>query len=711
MHTQFLTERWNTRLVFRASLFLATLSVLFSLLWTSAVYAATNTLKDIQFASMPGDKVQITMVMSGPATAPKSFATDNPARISLDFSDTSSSLVNKTQTIGIGKARSVSAIEAGGRTRVVVSLSSTAQFQTKLQGNEVILTLDSGAGSVVSSASTSSAPVSSTARASDGLEITDIDFRRGDAGEGRVVISMTDPSAVIDINQQGSNVVLNFVDATLPERLQRRLDVTDFATPVKMIDTLVKGNEVQMVISPVGEYEHLAYQADDKFVVEFKPVTKEEKEAADKKRFTYTGERLSLNFQDIEVRAVLQLLADFTELNMVTSDSVGGNITLRLTNVPWDQALDIILKAKGLGMRQNGNVIMIAPTEEIAAREKLELEAQNQINELAPLVTEYIAISYAKAADLATLIKSQENSVLSDRGSVTVDERTNTLIVQDIQERVNDIHQMVGKLDVEVRQVMIESRLVTAERNFLKSLGAKVGFGSTVNEDGKRNGAIGGNVGGNNVFTEGELDNVITTNDGSDFNVFSSAAAVAGANTGNIALVFGKAAAEILSLELSAASLTNDIDIISAPKVVTLDKHEARIAQGFEVAFQEASASGATTTSFKKAELSLTVTPSITPDDRVVMDILVTDNAVDAQNQGTLTTKEVETSVLVDNGATIVLGGVYQDTSKHLVDGVPFLKDVPYVGRLFSKENNSSETKELLIFITPRIMKSSFRGQ
>ncbi|MBT5229646.1 MAG: type IV pilus secretin PilQ [Methylococcales bacterium] len=684
-------------------MFLLTLSVLFSLLWTSSVQAASNTLKDIQFATLPGNKVQVTLEMSGPATAPKSFATDKPARISLDFSDTASGLAKKTKAIGIGKARSVTAIEAGGRTRVVISLTNAAPFQTKLDGNKVILTLDSG-----SEIAQSSRP-NAAGGSADGLSLTNVDFRRGDAGEGRVIISLTDPSAVVDISTEGSNVVLNFVEATLPERLQRRLDVTDFATPVKMIDTLPNGDGVKIVISPVGEYEHLAYQAEDKFVVEFKPISKEEKEAQRKKRFTYTGERLSLNFQDIEVRAVLQLLADFTDLNMVTSDSVGGNLTLRLTNVPWDQALDIILKAKGLAMRQTGNVILVAPTEEIAAREKLELEAKNQIDELAPLASEFIPVSYAKAADLAELIKSQENSVLSDRGSVAVDERTNTLIVQDIQERINDIHRLVDKLDIEVRQVMIESRLITAQRDFLKALGARIGGARKVGIDGGDGRGVVGGAATNINNTGAELVGDAT----SAGNIFSSVAAVTGANAGNLALIFGKAASEILSLELSAASLTTNVDDIASPKVVTLDKHEARIAQGFEVAFQEASASGATTTSFRKAELSLTVTPSITPDDRIIMDIEVTDNNIDAASQalGALTTKEIETTVLVDNGETIVLGGILEIDQQVLIDGVPFFKDLPYVGRLFRNTSTTDKHKELLIFITPRILKAAFRNQ
>jgi len=705
MRTQSLTGK-PSRCLGRSSFLLT----LFSLFWASSVFAG-NTLKDIKFSTLPGDKVQITLSMSGPATAPKSFATDKPARISLDFKDTNSALAKKTHNIGIGKARNITAIEAGGRTRVVISLVSSTQFKTKLQGNDVIITLDSGSGGSSTIASRSSN------QGSSGLAMTDIDFRRGENGEGRVVISLTDPSAVIDIKQEGANVVLNFLDMNLPERLQRRLDVTDFATPVKMIDTLPNGNGVKMIITPTGEYEHLAYQAEDKFVVEFKAITKEEKEEQKKKRFTYTGERLSLNFQDIEVRAVLQLLADFTDLNMVTSDSVGGNLTLRLTNVPWDQALDIILKAKGLAMRQTGNVILVAPTEEIAAREKLELESQNQIEELAPLRSEFIQINYAKAADLADLIKSQDNSLLSDRGNITVDERTNTLLVQDIDARLEDIHRLVDKLDIEVRQVLIEARVVNADLDFKEQIGVAFGSAGNGELEGGRGFVAGGALPGrlNASGFAGAAPGVpfITQEDGDVEGAENLLVDLAvAAPTSGVQFVLGKIGSHILELELTAAASENKIETIGSPRVVTLDKHEATIASGVEIPFLEASASGAATIQLKKAELRLKVTPSITPDDRIIMDLDITNNAAlnAAAANGTtavISTQELRSAVLVDNGETIVLGGVYQRDTADNVNKTPFFGDLPYIGYLFRQTTDNDRKRELLIFITPRILKTS----
>jgi type IV pilus assembly protein PilQ len=687
------------------------LFLMFSLLWASGASAASNTLKDIKFSTMPGDKVQITLSLTGPASAPQSFTTDKPARISLDFDDTASELTQKSYNIGIGKAKSVAAIAADSKTRVVINLVKTTAYQTKVQGNDVIITLDSGnSGPESSAGNTYSSESSAPASADGGLQITDIDFRRGDGGEGRIIVSLTDPSAIVDIKQQSGSVVLDFVDTALPENLQRRLDVTDFSTPVKFIDTTPSGDGTKMIITPVGDYEHLAYQANDQFVVEFKPVTKEEKEADKKKRFQYTGERLSLNFQDIEVRAVLQLLADFTDLNMVTSDSVGGNLTLRLKNVPWDQALDIILKAKGLAMRQTGNVILVAPTEEIAAREKLELEASVQIEELAPLRSEFMQINYAKASDLAELIKSQENNLLSDRGSVTIDERTNTLLVQDIDSRLLDVQRLVDRLDVEVRQVLIEARIVNASVDFSKELGVRFGAATASTDvEGGRTLIVGGGKTG--VLDSSSISGgpFISEAGSTNENLLVDLAAASDGN-GAIQFVLGKIGSHILELELSAAQQDKLVEDIGSPKVVTLDKHEALVANGFEIPFQEASSSGATTTSFKKAELSLKVTPSITPDDRVIMDLTVQNDApVDAgaNNGAALSTQEVTTSVLVDNGETIVLGGVYVLNNQDTVDAVPFFSDIPYVGFLFKRTKETNTKKELLIFITPKILKST----
>ncbi|MCP4127896.1 MAG: AMIN domain-containing protein, partial [Gammaproteobacteria bacterium] len=421
--------------------------------------AAGNILQDISVSSLPGNVVEITLTAQDPVATPTSFTTDSPARVAVDLQGMKSALARKSQTVGIGMVRSVTAVEAGDRTRVVVNLSDTATHDVKVAGNQVMVRIN--AGTARTTAATPESVVTKRVNAAmissnGGKGIENVDFRRGDDGEGRILITLSDPSTVADLREEGGKVVLDFLDATLPERLMRKFDVSDFATPVKMFEVTSEGDNVHVEITSGGDYEHLAYQANNLFAIEFRPLSSAEKERLQKERLVYTGERLSLNFQQIEVRAVLQLLADFTNLNLVTSDSVTGSITLRLQNVPWDQALEIILKAKGLSMRKNDNVVMVAPTEEIAAREKLELESQQQIEELAPLRSEYVQINYAKASDIAALLKSEGNQLLTpSRGNVTVDERTNTLLVRDTQSKLEDINRLVKRLDIPVRQVLI----------------------------------------------------------------------------------------------------------------------------------------------------------------------------------------------------------------------------------------------------------------
>jgi len=412
------------------------------------IVSGTNTLQSVDVAGLPGNKAQITLTLSNAAPAPLSFTIDNPARIALDFPDTRNGLVQRSQNIGIGMVESLTAIEAQGRTRVVVNLVNMVPYEAHADGNKIILTVQNAGGGL------SEAAVAA-ARASDGSgdNISNIDFRRGEDGEGRVIVSLSDPSIPVDMRQEGGKVLVDFYRTRLPAELERRLDVLDFATPVKTIDTYTKGDSVHMVITPMGEYEYIAYQADNQFTIEVRELTREEVEEAKKDEFGYKGERLSLNFQDIEVRSVLQLIADFTGLNVVVSDTVSGSLTLRLKNVPWDQALDIILKTKGLDMRQTGNVVLVAPSEEIAAREKLELEAKKQIEELEPMYSEYIQINYAKASDISTLLKSADTTLLSDRGMATIDKRTNTLLVQDTAAKLVEVRQLVARLDIPVRQV------------------------------------------------------------------------------------------------------------------------------------------------------------------------------------------------------------------------------------------------------------------
>ena len=672
------------------------------------VNAYATTLDDISFSTLPGDRVQFELTLSDPVQGePLNFTIDNPARIVLDFPDTTLNLKQKNISVGQGAAHSVSAVEAAGRTRVVLNLVNSVGYDMDVRGNTVMVTL---AGSV--SGTTSTGP-SITARAAAGAsesQIENIDFRRGDGGEGRILVTLSDPSASVNLGQEGGKIVVDFLNTSLPEEFNRRLDVVDFATPVKEIDTSPSGTGTRMVISTTtADFDHLAYQSDNQLTIEFKPLTKSEKEEIQKQKFGYTGERLSLNFQDIEVRAVLQLIADFTGLNMVASDTVRGNVTLRLKNVPWDQALDIILKSKGLGMRKDGNVILVAPQEEIAAREKLELEASKQIEELAPLSTEFIQVNYAKAGELAALIKAKENNLLSERGNVSIDERTNTLIVQDVAASLESIRSMVTKLDIPVRQVLIESRIVNADESFAKDLGVNFGFSRTTSgqgtlSDNEAHLTVGGgqpgdtDFGGGTSFNSGEENLMVTL-------------PVAGA-TGSFKLAYGVIGSYLLQLELSAALAEGRGEDIASPKVITANQREAVIESGVEIPYQQATSSGATSVSFKKAVLALRVTPQITPDDRVLLDLNVnqdTRGSPDVLGVPPINTRNVSTQVLVDNGETVVLGGVYSQNTSNTLDRIPFFGDLPYVGFLFKRTSEEKTKSELLIFVTPKILKENLK--
>jgi len=650
-------------------------------------------LKDIQISALPGDRVQVTFLMSGDIVEPNSFTVDEPARVALDFPNTQNSLSWRSRRVGIGLVKSVAAIEAGGRTRVVFNLVRQMPYDTQVEGNKVVLTLGSGIFDSQSVAATTSSTAS--ARLEYGVE--QIDFRRGDAGEGRVVVTFADPSVLADIREEGGRIIADFINTSLPQELEQRLDVIDFATPVQTIDTFTDGNNVRMVIATQGRYEHLAYQSDKTLTIDIKTITKE-KEVVKKEE--YTGEKLSLNFQDIEVRAVLQLLADFTALNVVVSDSVQGNITLRLKNVPWDQALDIILKSKGLAMRQSGNVLLVAPGEEIASREKLELESRKQISELIPLRSELIQINYAKAASIADLLKSDNSTLLSGRGNVTVDDRTNTLLVRDTSDRLDEIRKLIVKLDIPIRQVLIESRIVIANDNFAKDLGVKFGLQSS-KTSGDSTIMTSGGIGGlsANLGAPGNLQDDLS------INLPAGAARPA-------SLALGMLNSDVLlGLELSALQTEGRGEVVSNPRVITSNQKEALIEQGTEIPYSEATSSGATSVSFKKATLSLKVTPQITPDDRVILDLQVTKDSVGAvfNNVPSIDTKEVSTQVLVDNGETVVLGGIYEQVKQESKSKVPFLGDLPLVGGLFRSTKNENNKKELLIFVTPKILKESLK--
>ncbi len=697
------------------------LCVLFA--WHVNGFAAdtgSNTLNDIQYSALPGDQVQLVFTMSAPVARPTSFTTDSPARIALDFPGMRSALDRKTRNIGVGLVRSVTAIEAGDRMRVVVNLVTMVPYTLDLEGNKVVLTFrGSGAGAVVARAKMDVAERtggvmarSAALKPADRRGLENVDFRRGPEGEGRILITLSDPSTSIDVREEGERVVVDFLDVHLPQALVQRLDVTDFATPVTLIDTKPVGRNVHMEIATTGEYEFLAYQADELYTIDVRPLSKAEKERILKEKLIYTGERLSLNFQDIEVRAVLQLLADFTGLNMVTSDTVSGRITLRLKNVPWDQALDIILKTRGLSKRQTDNVMLIAPTEEIAAREKLELESQQQVEALAPLRSEFIQVNYAKAADLAALLKAPDNQLLTpDRGNVTVDARTNTLLVQDTAAKLEDIRRLVETLDIPVRQVLIEARVVIANNNFAKDLGVRFGVtkGHGNLDDGGTfmlgTGGQSGSVGGTSDIVPGIENPGGSTQESLLVNL------PAIDPSGAVNLLMGKVGSYLVQLELSAMQKEGRGEIISSPKVITADQNQATIKQGFEVPYQEATSSGATSVSFKEAVLKLDVTPHITPDDRIIMDLVVTkDRPVFERSVlgvPPLETREVRTTVLVNNGETVVLGGVYEREKTKNVERVPFFGDLPYVGFLFKNTAELDNNNELLIFVTPKILKET----
>ena len=675
--------------------------------------ATSNSLESFEVGSLPGNQVQIVFTLSRPAEKPLTFTIDNPARIALDLVATSNKLKDRTQSVGVGPVKDLTAIEAQGRTRVVMNLTQMAPYETRVEDNKIIVTLQDPNVVAAAEKATASPAEKPMAAGKQGvvkgaaLAVTGVDFRRGEQGEGRVVITLSDPSIPIDLHQEAGKVVVDLFGATLPQKLERRLDVLDFATPIRTVDAFNKGKNARLVIDPFGEYDFVGYQTDSQFTVEVKTTTKEEQEVRRREQIGFTGERLSLNFQDIEVRSVLQLIADFTGINIVVSDSVTGNLTLRLQNVPWDQALDIILKTKGLAMRKTDDVMLVAPSEEIAAREKLELESMKQIEELSPLYSEFIQINYAKASDLADLIKNEDTSLLSERGTVTIDERTNTLLVQDTADKLQSIRALVARLDIPVRQVLIESRIVIAQDNFAKDLGVRLGLTARgTSDNGNRFKIVGGGLPGD-LATPSPI--IVNPGD-SDPPVEALTVDLPVQNAaGAVNFLVGKIGQNLLRLELSALQLEGRGEVVSSPRVVTSNQQEAMIRQGVEVPYQEASSSGATSVSFKEAVLSLRVTPQITPDDRIIMDLKVNKDNVGEVFQGvpSIDTRAVETQVLVDNGETVVLGGIYETTQSREKDAVPFFSDIPGLGWAFRQTRDVNDRSELLIFVTPRIIKQT----
>ena len=670
-------------------------------------------MENIEFSSLPGDKTEIRMTFDGIPPSPTGYTIEQPARIALDLSGVVSGLAAKHHALGSGNARSVTVVESGDRTRVIVSMSELVAYSARVLGNSLYVLVGEDDSSLVSSGQPQVLASQEDSYGGEFPVVQEIDFRRGEAGEGRVIVRLSDVGVGVDVTSEGGNIKVEFANTIIPERLQRRLDVTDFATPVMTVDSMPENGNTVMVIEPSGDFDYLAYQADNVFTLEIKPMSAADLESSNQ-AFRFKGEKLSLNFQDIEIRSVLQLIADFTDLNLVASDTVSGRITLRLKNVPWDQALEIIMKTKGLDKRLVGNVLMIAPAAELAAREQMELESRQQISELAPLRTEFIEVKYASAAEIFGLFQSAGESggegVVSARGSVIVDERTNAIIITETIERINQFREVLDRLDVPVRQVLIEARIVTATSSFGESLGVRwgtLGYGSY--DDGNINTQFGGSL-----TTVGEIRESITSGGGLAYSQEDNLIVDLPAPGNASSFAFGIIGEDyLLDMELSALETEGRGEVIARPKVITSDKQEATIESGDQIPYQEASSSGATATQFIDAVLGLTVTPRITPDDRIIMDLEVSQDSIGAVFAGipSIKTNRIKTQVLVNNGETIVLGGVFQTVVSESVEKTPILGDLPWLGSLFRNKTKQDDKQELLIFITPRLIRDSLTSR
>lgn len=689
---------------------LAALSARWLLAWLllliggfQAAQASDNVLRKLDYSTLPGSQVKITLTLANPVEQPLSFETHHPARIVFDFMGTRSALSQRSLDIGIGAVDSVTTAETGSRTRVVIELTQTVPYATEVNGNKFqILLQPSTAMMAARSTGRSRAAQALTASTH---RISDVSFRRTPEGAAKIVVDLSDPSILVGVHRESDQVIANFVNTKVPKRLRQRLDVTAFATPVQTVTTTQRDDSARIAITSSGIYNYTAYQANSTFTIEINPVSKAEQAQRMGMAHQYTGKRLSLNFQDIAVRSVLQLLADFTGLNMVVSDSVQGHITLRLHNVPWDQALNIILKTQGLGKQRIGNVLLVAPAEVIARRQRQALKTKRQMRQLAPLHTEFIRISYTKAKNLARIIRGAGQggrSLLSKRGSVSVDPRTNTLIVRDTERNLDAIRRLVNKLDIPVRQVLIEARIVIANKDFSHALGVQFGYSRNTFGGDAQGFVVGGTLAGDTNFggitafespagsgNEGLLVDLPVTNP-----------------AGAIGLAIGKIGSYLLQLELSAMEREGRGKIVSSPRVITINQQEARIEQGVAIPYEKATSSGATSVAFKKAVLSLTVTPMITPDERILLDLKVTKDSIGELTPSgpAINTQTVSTQVLVDNGETVVLGGIYQRTKKHSVERVPFFGELPLIGWLFRNTTRVNDKSELLIFVTPTIL-------
>jgi len=716
--------------ILSAAACLAVLAV-FATLPSRAAYAADAgpALQSIDVQPLANERMQLTLHLSGPAPQPLSFTIDNPARIAIDLPNTTLALPSRRIDVRSGGLDSILAAEGKGRSRLVLSLDRLLPYDVERQGNDIVVTLGTSnaanpaaeaqapADNGGSAPAVAAAPAESSAAGTQSWQIRSIDFRRGADGSGRVIVHLSDPHIPINLQQVGNQIVVDFTNAAVPTDLARRYDATDFGTPVTDFDVTNSSHGSRIAIDATGEYDQLAYQSDNEYVVELQPLKKGQAALQAPK---YTGERLTLNFQDISVRAVLQLLADASGQNIVVSDSVSGDVTLRLQNVPWDQALAVILQNKGLGQRREGNVIIVAPEAELASRERADLAAENSVQQLEPLRSEYLQINYAKASDLAALIKGQSNSLLSKRGNVAVDDRTNTLLLQDTPENLEQVNRLVARLDVPVRQVEIEARVVLVNDDFERQLGARLGL-----TDVQKNGANGivtttGTAAGEDSIVSSALSNIqagkgpfpvsIPTGSGGAPQRYNVNLPV-GTPDGSIAVGI-LSASHLIDLELSAAEAETEAKDISSPRVITANQKQATIMQGVEIPYQQSASSGATSISFKNAVLQLQVTPQITPDNRIILDLDVRDDEVGqvvvesgGVNVPAIDTREVTTQVLVNDGQTVVLGGILTTNASNVVNKVPLLGDIPLLGNLFKNTDRTNKKDELLIFVTPKIVR------
>ncbi len=674
--------------------------------------ATQNAIENLQVSQQGGNTI-VKLTLNQPlANPPASFSIATPARIAFDLPGTSNSLGRSSQTFNEGDLRSVNIVQVGERTRLVLNLKAMTTFETRLDGKAFYITLATAAAAGAADSPLGSHFAETQPQAVQ-QSLRDINFHRGKNGEARITVDLSDPNIGIDIRQQGPNLIVDFLKASLPESLRRRLDVTDFATPVTTINTMPQGENVRMLISPRGLWEHNAYQSDNQFVIEVRPIAEDPNKLVQGSRSGYQGEKLSLNFQNVDVRSVLQVIADFTNFNIITSDTVAGNLTLRLKDVPWDQALDIILQAKGLAMRKNGNVIWIAPRDELLAKEKLELESKQQVGDLEPLRTESYQINYHRAEEVFNFLKNKDQTILSKRGSVIFDKRTNKVFVSDTANRLDDVRRLVAEIDVPARQVMIEARIVEASDNFSKDIGVRLGVhdiggtGSTLPGGANARYTIGGQLAdtgfhtGQTVTVPDFLQNAQSVN--------LPAVPPNGAAAGAFSFIlFNKAMTQFLNIELSALEADGRGKIVSNPRVMTANQVEAIIEQGTEIPYQTSSGNLGTNVQFKKANLSLKVKPQITPDGRIMMSLDINKDSpntlITSGGNVAIDTKHVQTDVLVDNGGTVVIGGIYTDTFTDTVTRVPFLGDLPYVGFLFRNTSKSDKKTELLVFITPKVV-------